>query len=233
VAGLVESARAILGSSERVLETVSNNVSNVSTPGFKRQTSFSDVVSQADSLVEDMRVKSDLRQGALSATSNPLDLAISGDGFFRLRSETEIFYSRQGHFRLSPEGLLVSPQGFVLQGSDGGDLVVESAEVEIAGDGTVIDGGRPVGRIGVFAPVSGAALHPVAGSLFRADAGDMEESRSARIRQAMVEGSNVTLGEEMVTMMTAVRQAESGARIVQVYDDLIGRAITAFGQGGR
>jgi flagellar basal-body rod protein FlgG len=49
----------------------------------------------------------------------------------------------------------------------------------------------------------------------------------------MVEASNVAMGEEMVTMMAALRQAENGARIVQLYDDLLGRAITTFGQGGR
>jgi flagellar basal-body rod protein FlgG len=61
----------------------------------------------------------------------------------------------------------------------------------------------------------------------------MEEATSVRLRQGMVEGSNVSLGSEMVTMMTAVREAESGARLLQVYDDLIGRAITTFGQGVR
>jgi flagellar basal-body rod protein FlgG len=49
----------------------------------------------------------------------------------------------------------------------------------------------------------------------------------------MVEASNVSLGDEMVGMMQALRQAESGARLVQVYDDLMGRAITSFGQSGR
>jgi flagellar basal-body rod protein FlgG len=49
----------------------------------------------------------------------------------------------------------------------------------------------------------------------------------------MVEASNVSVGDEMVTMMASLRQAESGSRLVQTYDDLLGRAITTFGQGGQ
>ncbi len=55
----------------------------------------------------------------------------------------------------------------------------------------------------------------------------------AVVRQGMLEGSNVTLGDEMTQSMVAVRQAESGARLIQLYDELIGRAVSAFGSGGK
>jgi flagellar basal-body rod protein FlgG len=209
LAGLVESARAILASSERSLETVSNNVSNVSTPGFKRQISFSDVLSDVDAPDSNSRLRADFTQGAMSASGNPLDFAISGPGFFQLRSGSEIFYSRQGHFKVSSDRSVVTSQGYALQQAGGGE------------------------RVALFVPREGASLVPATGTLFRADLSSMEEATSVRLRQGMVEGSNVSLGSEMVTMMTAVREAESGARLLQVYDDLIGRAITTFGQGVR
>ena len=145
----------------------------------------------------------------------------------------EIFYSRQGHFQVAPDGTVITPQGHVLQQSGGGDLVLESAQVEILQDGAVIDGGQPVARIAVFVPSDPKALGPIGGSLFTAADEVVEESAAPVLRQGMVEASNVAMGEEMVTMMAALRQAENGARIVQLYDDLLGRAITTFGQGGR
>lgn len=266
MSGIIESATAILSASERRLESVSNNVANVSTPGFKRQISFSDMVSarganilsggaalgllRAGDLAErivdgaglgafaaaslpELRMRSDMAQGKMSETKNPLDLAISGAGLFQLRAGGDIVYSRQGQFRLAEDGTLVTPQGHVLQQAGGGDLVLERATVKVLEDGTVLDEDRPVGRIALFAPAStDAAVQSLGGSLF-AIAGEAAEVASPGLRQGMVEASNVSMGDEMVTMMAAVRQAEGGARLVQLYDDLMGRAITAFGQGGQ
>lgn len=236
MSGLIESATAILCASERRLEVVSSNISNVSTPGYKRQVSFADLVArgggdQAEALLT--RVRANLAQGKLNATGNPLDLAISGDGFFQLRNGDDLVYSRQGQFKLAADGTVVTSQGYALQQAGGGDLVLDGPGVKILADGTVLDGERPVGRIGLFAPSAGAAVQPLDGSLFRFGGGIGEDVAEPQLRQGMIEASNVSVGDEMVTMMASLRQAETGARLVQTYDDLLGRAITAFGQGGR
>lgn len=234
--GLVESASAILSATERRLETIANNVTNLSTPGFKRQLSFVEMLpGQAPDALDlpTPRVRPDLAQGRLSETGNPLDLAISGAGFFRLRDGDAFVYSRQGHFRRAEDGTLVSPQGHVLQQAGGGDLVLERAAVRILTDGTVLDEGRPVARIGLFEPGEDTATESLAGSLFAMAEGSMEDAEGSELRQGMIEASNVSLGDEMVTMMAALRQAESGARLVQLYDQLMDQAITTFGRGGR
>jgi flagellar basal-body rod protein FlgG len=207
----------------------------MSTPGFKRQINFNDVLSGIESVSssDSLSVRTDLSQGQLKSTGGPLDLAITGDGLFRLRSGEHIIYSRQGQFKLAQDGTVVTPQGHVLQQAGGGDLVLERAAVEILEDGTVVDEGRPVARIALFAPAAGTAMTPLGGSLFSAAEDLMEEAPGGVVRQGMVESSNVMAGDEMVTMMAAVRQAETGARLVQIYDDLLGRAITTFGQGGK
>lgn len=236
MSGLIESATAILSASERRLEVVSSNISNVSTPGYKRQISFADVLANGarDTMgATVMRVRADLAQGKVSNTGNPLDLAIGSDGFFQLRNGDDLIYSRQGQFRLAADGTVVTPQGYALQQAGGGDLVLDGPSVEILADGTVLDGERPVGRIGVFSPSGGAAVQPLDGSLFRFGGTIGEEVAEPHLRQGMIEASNVSVGDEMVTMMASLRQAETGARLVQTYDDLLGRAITAFGQGGR
>lgn len=230
MAGLIETASRILSASERRLESVSNNVSNMSTAGFKRQISFEDAMSgPASASADALRHRADLSQGALSKTGNTLDLAISGPGFFRLRSGDEIVYSRHGQFRLGADGAVINSQKQILQQAGGGDLVLEHAGVEILEDGTVLDGARPVGRIGVYLAGDPADLRSLGGSSFAADEAAMEDSPASALRQGMVEASNVVLGDEMVRMMATVRQAEGGARLVQIYDELLGRAISTFG----
>lgn len=233
MSGLIDAATAILGISEKRLEIAAHNVANISTPGFKRKIGFSQLLRTAEgdlSVLPEVIVRSSFAQGKLSETRNPLDLAISGDGFFQLRAGERIFYSRQGQFTLSADGTLVTPQGYVLQQQGGGDLVLDRAQVTIEQDGTVLDDNRPIARIEIFAPLNAAMLDPVGESCFSAGAAGMDPVRDPVIRQGMVESSNVELGDEMVSMMTALRQSESGARLIQVYDDLIGRAISSLGQ---
>jgi flagellar basal-body rod protein FlgF len=206
--GLITSAEAIMRASERRLEAASANVANVSTPGYKRQISFADLVGAsgaggADSIDTLLtHVRADMAQGKLAATGNPLDIAISGDGMFALRNGNEIVYSRQGQFHL-------------------------------AADGSVTDAGQAVGKIALFASPAGSAADPIGGSMFRMNAGTADEVASPQLRQGMVEASNVSIGDEMISMMAALRQAESGAKLAQTWDDLLGRAITNFGGSGQ
>jgi flagellar basal-body rod protein FlgG len=230
MSGLVESAAAILSASEKRLEVAAHNVANVSTPGYKRSSSFSQILAAARGMnsVPSVVERNDFTQGKLISSKNPLDLAVNGDGFFQVRAGDQLLYTRQGQFRLVENGTIVSPQGYVLQQAGGGDLVLDNAAVTILDDGAVLDDGRPVARIGLSVPAAGAALTAVGESHFAAG-GAMEEVAEPSIRQGMLESSNVAMGDEMVTMMAAMRQAESGARLVQVYDELMGRALTTLG----
>jgi flagellar basal-body rod protein FlgG len=232
MADVLESASAIMRSSERRVEVVSNNVANVSTPGFRRQVSFVDVTASLGAGGANLPVIStrlDESSGKLESSGHSLDLAISGEGFFQLQAGEATLYSRNGQFRRLEDGRVANAQGHILQQADGGDLVLDSAAVEILADGTVIDGERPVARIALFLPESDGAVQSVSGSSFSID-GAVREVEEPQLRQGMVEGSNVVLGDEMVTMMAALRQAESGARLATLYDELMGRAITTLGQ---
>jgi flagellar basal-body rod protein FlgG len=176
----------------------------------------------------------DLSQGRMTKTSNPLDVAISGAGMFRLAgTDGSIVYSRSGQFRLAEDGRVVNAQGYALQTADTGDLVLTNGSIEVQADGTVLDADHPVARIAIYKPVQGADVRPFGGSIFTISDGGVEEVAAPELRQGMVEASNVALADEMVTMMDAARQAEGGARMVQVYDDLMGKAVSAFGQGAR
>jgi flagellar basal-body rod protein FlgG len=236
MADLIESARGILSLSERRMEATANNVANLTTPGFKAERLYSDVSAETDSRapVTLMRERLDLDQGRLSKTNNPLDLAISGAGMFRLRgADGSVAYSRSGQFKTVDGGRVVNAQGMALQTSDGGDLVVPNGNVKVLADGTVLDGERPIAKVGVYQVPVGIEVRPVGGSLFSAPENFVEAVAQPQLRQGMLETSNVALADEMVSMMDALRQAESGARLVQTYDDLMGKAVSTLGQGTR
>jgi flagellar basal-body rod protein FlgG len=236
MADLIESARGILSLSERRMEATANNVANLTTPGFKAERLYSDVSAETDSRapVTLMKERLDLDQGRLSKTNNPLDLAISGPGMFRLRSaDGSVAYSRSGQFQTVDGGRVVNAQGMALQTSDGGDLVVPNANVKVLSDGTVLDGERPIAKVGVYQVPVGIEVRLLGGSLFSAPENFVEAVAQPQLRQGMLETSNVALADEMVSMMDALRQAESGARLVQTYDDLMGKAVSTLGQGTR
>lgn len=236
MSGLIESATAILSASQKRLEVAAHNVANISTPGYKRQIGFSRLLAPTVpglASAQGVAIDRDFGAGKLTATANPLDIAIDGEGFFQLRAGDAMIYSRQGQFRLAEDGTVVTPQGYVLQQAGGGDLVLDNAAVSILQDGTVLDDGVPVARLAVYSTGDPGALAPVGESYFAAPGSGMEIVAGASFRQGMVESSNVEIGDEMVTMMASLRQSEIGARLVQTYDSLLGSAISTFGQGGR
>ena len=235
MSGLIESATAILTGSQRRLEVAAHNVANISTPGYKRQIGFSQLLAPNFPDIapqQGFAVRRDFAAGKLSATSNPLDIAIGGDGMFQLRAGDSFIYTRQGQFSRAADGTLVTPQGYVLQQAGGGDLVLDDGAVSILEDGTVLDDGVPVARLTAYAIDDTATLTPVGESYFAAPNGGMDAVADASFRQGMIEASNVEIGDEMVTMMASLRQSEVGARLVQTYDQLLGSAISTFG-GGR
>lgn len=233
MSGLVESALAILSGAGHRTRVASDNIGNMTTPGYKARVAFQAALNDAgtDLAVPDMRTN--FAQGPLRATGNKFDFAIQGGGFFAIASaDGQIHYTRQGHFQRAEDGRLVTAAGYALQQSGGGDLVIQHDRVDVTAEGIVLDGGQPVGRIALAAPVEGARLAPISGSVFAASEGRMDEALEASVRQGMLEGANVSMGEEMLSLMTATRQAETGARLVQVYDELMGRAFTTLGQRG-
>lgn len=231
---LLEIGEIVLATAERRLEIVSRNIANGSTSGFKKQTSFDEVltrVANADGAKNVQRAFVDFAQGAMRATGRPLDLAIAGDGFFRVRSDTNAYYyTRNGEFDLGPNGQLINSQGMALQSVNGGDIILSGQAIEILEDGVILENSLPVGQIGLFSPENIEELSDVGGALFSTTQAP-PASTSARLRQRMVESANVQMSDEMVAMMEALRAAEIGSKIIQTYDALVDKSISTFGKG--
>lgn len=233
---IIDIAAGVMSASEKRLEVVSQNVANTGTTGYKKQVSFSDYIKEFKLLSMDKAHLSsftDYTQGKLTETKSPLDMAVAGSGFFKLRSGNDTYFTRQGLFHLGKDGSVLSPQGHILQQASGGDLVLNSSKVEVLKDGTILEEGRPIAQVGLFEPKNSETLKAIGGTLFQIDDTDMLEVKNPNIHQSMLEAANITLSDEMIEMMAAIRQAETGARLIQVYDTLMGQAISTFGQGTR
>src|SRR5262249_30237242 len=101
----------------RQLDIVANNLANASTPAFKAErVLFAEFVTQAGgpSSVQDFGTPRDTKQGALSRTGNPLDVALQGSGYFALQTPLGVRYTRNGRFQLDPNGQVVNAQGYAL-----------------------------------------------------------------------------------------------------------------------
>jgi flagellar basal body rod protein FlgG len=172
----------------------------------------------------------DFSAGKLMQTGNPADLAIVDGGFFAARNPAgQLLYLRGGQFHRDVDGRLVTVDGLSLQ-ADGRDLGLKDGAFAIAADAVVTQGGEPVGRLDIVDFTDRQALTRVAGGGFAALDGQGQPVDHPIVKQGVVEASNVATAGEMVSMMAALRRAETGQKLMNTYDDLMGRVLTTFGQ---
>lgn len=251
--GVISAAFGAL-TQERRFEVIANNLSNADTAGYKRdRLSFADLLHppgpQAPQAIpareaggpallpvgfgrhwDASRVRvtelwADMLQGGLQDTGNPLDLAIEGDGFFKLQTPEGIRYTRRGSFALSDDGVLVSQEGYPLLAANGQKITVGGAQVVVGRDGTVTAGGEPAGRIELAQFPSQAELTKVGESLFAAPGDPGPPKLPYIIRQGALEMSNVAVVEEMVAMVDALRQYETYQKMLQAYGEIDARSV--------
>lgn len=228
--GFSDLAASMLVSAQKRLDATAINVSNVATPGFRSSKVFQQVLDARQGLpvVATIRPRAKA-SAALKATGNPLDIAVTGGGSLLLRDGDQLLPVTSVQLQRDRDGRLVDTAGRSLQASGGGDLVVSSDSPQWLKDGTVLVGGQPEARAGVFALEASG----VAGGLSAAAGAWPDAAEDAVVHQGMVAPSDVDLGTEMIEITRAARAAETGARVFQIYDDLIGRVATKTGEAMR
>ncbi|MGC3963586.1 MAG: flagellar hook basal-body protein [Rhodocyclaceae bacterium] len=237
-----------LSQNATVLRSVSQNVSNLSTPGYKRevayQPAFGAFVSQGAVTAEANRQLPggvavnaaslprvfDASVGTLRKTGRPLDVAIAGEGYFEVMLRDGPAYTRQGNFRLDPQGRLVTDRGEPVMGQSG-EILLTSESVSIARDGEVRDADRVVGHLKLIALEDASnAVHVAPGVIRSAVPGEALDSSTVRLQQGYLENANVSLASEMVQMMQTMRHFESMQRVAQQFDELMGNSIRKLGE---
>lgn len=234
--------------SERSLDVVANNVANVGTDGFRgERLAFRETVSRAASgptpvtlrytELEEARV--DLSEGPLRETGNPLDLAISGDAFFEVRTAEGPRFTRAGSFVVGPDGVVTTRSGDVVLSDGPRDrprppLVVPpgTTSLSVASDGTLSAGETAVGRVALVRFGSASDLVSSGGALYSARAGATPvRATEATVVQGFLEGANVGPIGGMNELITASRTFESFQRVIQTFRTLDERTARDLAKG--
>lgn len=219
----------------RQMDVLANNLANMSTPAFKAESLMvvpheSEIAEQGPrgmrvvSFVKDLATVHDMSEGALFHTDNPLDLAISGDGYFAIETAEGERYTRQGSFLIDGDGQLVTTAGDAVLGENGQPIVLppQSGEIEVARDGTVSarDPLLPnqnliVGRLQVVGFENDYELKREANGLYRTAEGQAPETVvEPKVMQGMLEKSNVNGIVEMTRLIETVRSFQSASKVM-------------------
>lgn len=200
------------------LDLLANNVANANTGGYKADREFYSLyiapeAQDADSpatmpVIE--RPWIDLSQGPMQTTGNPLDVALSGKGFFSVAAPGGPLYTRNGSFHLAADGKLVTSEGYAVLGVGGAALTMDSTRpVSIAGDGSVQQDGNTIGQINVVNIPNTAGLIKQGGNYFRVtDPALRPTPADASVEQGKIEESNSGSAEAAVRLVSVMRQFE-------------------------
>lgn len=228
------------------LEMLANNLANTATDGYKSDREFYSLYFSAEAraawpearpatlpVIE--RHWTDFSQGTLRPTGNPLDMALSGRGFFSVNGPAGPLYTRNGNFRLSAAGVITTLEGYPVRAVGGGGLqTVSSAPIEVLADGAVLQDGLALGHLEVVEFADPAALAKQGASYFRpAVAGAAPRAaEGAAVMQGKLEGSNVAAAEGAVRLVSVMRQFEMLQKAIALGAEMNRRAVEEVARVG-
>jgi len=235
---------------------IANNLANVNTVGYKKDIAVSKEFSSI--LLKRMndgpnspaignvglgttidQVVTSQAQGSVRVTGNPLDVAINGSGFFTVETPNGIRYTRNGEFTRSADGVLVTTEGFPVQGEDGPIQLGNAQTVTISPDGRVLlgDNSQPsatasqAGKLAITTFVDDRQLVKEGNSLLVAPPGaETADSSTAGLRQGALEESNVNVITEMVNMINGQRAFDMNAKMIKIHTDELDKAVNEVGR---
>ncbi|MGN1147692.1 MAG: flagellar hook-basal body protein [Lachnospiraceae bacterium] len=239
------------------MDTMTNNLANASTVGFKKEgttsQSFDSVlaVKLKDASVGLANVQriginnpgvkigenyTDYSQGSFRITDNTFDLALSGDGFFAIEftnkaGETSTKYTRAGSFTLNNQGYLVTNDGdYVLDVNNRRIQLDPLQTADITSDGTINQNGTAVAQIQVTDFEDYDYLERYGETYFQPIEGARTMQASAEVNSGCLEMSNIQVVSEMVNMISITRQYESNQKVLQTLDNTLDKAVNDLGR---
>jgi flagellar basal-body rod protein FlgF len=222
--GLYIAASGMLAEQVRQ-DQIANDLANASTPGYRAdrtsQRTFGDLllvngtngraVGSQSTAVQVDAVQTDWTPQPSRETGEPLDFAITGEGFFAVRTDAGTRYTRNGQFTVSPQGQLVTANGDAVLGRNGRPITVGSD-------------GRVDPRALSVVTVTGAAKE--GDNLF---AGTPGGQAASDVRAGALEGSGADPSRSMVDMIASLRAFEAGQKVITTIDETLQKASTQVG----
>lgn len=242
------------------IDTISNNLSNVNTTGFKKnRAEFEDLIYQTVLMagtpatevsevptgiqvghgVKTAATQKMFSQGSLQSTENKLDIALEGDGFYKiLLYDGSVAYSRDGSFKIDSNRQVVTSNGYLLEPPIVLPENFEMNTLSVSQDGRITvkvvgeDDPIDVGQLELARFVNPAGLSSIGGNLYKTTPASGEEIAGqpgmdgmAKTHQGFLEMSNVKVVEEMVSMIVAQRAYEINSKSIQTSDSMLATAI--------
>lgn len=240
-----------LFSSLKRMDTAANNLANSETPGFKadldqllqrdaQRIEDGTMGLPSDDLLERLgagvklgQTKVHFAQGIIQNTTNPLDVAVNGDGFFMIAGpggETKL--SRDGRFTLNNSGELVQAgTGYkVLSGSGSNIQLNGSSNIVIDQQGSIRQNGVEVGKLGFVNVEDTESLRKEGNSLFSMSAGGSTQPATGTIVHKAIERSSVDPVKAMLAISDAQRSVENASKMLMISDEMLQRVTSTFGR---
>lgn len=206
---------SVLGSiqQEKRMEVIANNLANAATPGYRK------VGARFENFME-LQTYTQTAQGPVRRTGNPLDVAINGEGYFRIQTDRGERYTRAGNLTLDAQGRLVTPQGWPVLGQ-GGIIQLESSQIRIDASGQVYDGDNMVDTLDVVAFFPNVRLvHDERNLLMPSDPNAFPmPAQNYTLEQGALEGANFSAVQEMTSMIETLRVFEANQRMMKISYD--------------
>ena len=230
-------------------DVISNNLANVNTHGFKKDTvavqSFSEYLMRVQQnsesrvlgtfdqspLIDSVITHFDM--GMIEQTGRQTDFAIAGAGFFAVQTPQGLRYTRDGSFQIDRDGYLVTGEGHYVLSTTGEPIHLANTELVVDAQGIIRDEtGGFVGQMQIagFTREQQLQMQKQGHNLWMLPEGNIPAQEVGSVQQYMLERSNVDVIREMVEMITVTRMYEANQKSVQTQDELLGKSINEVGR---
>jgi flagellar basal-body rod protein FlgF len=231
-----------LRSRTQALDMLSNNLANANTTGFKLDREFYSLYTgdgngadgEGAAQIPDVKSQwTDFSQGTLTETKNPLDMALTGQGFFVVTGPTGPLYTRNGSFQLSSTGLLTTTDGYPVTGTGGPIQTLSQAPLEVQTNGTIQQGGQTIGQLQIVNFANLRGLSKMGNSFFvNSNPSVQPVASDAAVSQGKLEGSNVSPSESAVGLVGVMRQFEMLQKAIMTTTEMNKQALQEVAKVG-
>lgn len=229
IKGIYYAARSLNNGFQK-MNSIANNLANINTTGYKREIPFSEVMEGVDK--SQVTQYTDFSQGGFANTSSPLDLAISGHGFFVLETNSGSELTRSGNFTISEEGYIVNENGDKLIGTKGpinlNEYMLDNdKELKVLRNGEIQMGNNAIDRLLIMQTTNFSTLQRDSNQGFISMSSDnipVDES-SYQVLQGYLEESNVNPILEMESMIQTSNDYQSSSKMVNFLDRTLEKSV--------